>query len=200
MESERTFEAIIFDCDGTLADTMPPHYESWIATLRRHGLDLSEDRFYALGGWPTVRILELLAGERGLALDCNSVAAEKETAFEQLLSEVQAIEPVRAVAEKWRGKVPMAVATGGVRRIAESILAHLGILDWFDAVVTAEDVPHHKPAPDIFLEAARRLGVAPTDCLVYEDSDPGIEAAQRAGMQYADVREFFQPRRVTKSA
>ena len=192
-----TFKAIIFDCDGTLADTMPPHYQAWVAALARHGLELSEDRFYALGGWPSLQIVELLAQECGRTIDCHAVACEKEADFERLLSHVQAIEPVKAVAAQWRGKLPMAVATGGIRRIAENILRHVGILDWFDTIVTADDVEHHKPAPDIFLEAARRLKVAPSDCLVYEDTDPGIEAASRAGMQYIDVRTFYQPRRIT---
>lgn len=192
------FKAIIFDCDGTLADTMPPHYEAWAATLARYGLHLSEDRFYALGGWPTLSIVELLARECGKSIDCPAVAHEKETAFESFLDRVQPIEQVKQVAAQWRGKLPMAVATGAVRRICERILQQVGMDGWFDTIVAAEDVPHHKPAPDIYLEAARRLNVPPEDCLVYEDTDPGIEAARRAGMKHIDVRSFYTPRRITR--
>jgi len=190
--------AVIFDCDGTLADTMPVHYQAWAATLGRYpGLELSEDRFYVLGGWPTLSIAELLKKETGLDFDPAAVAREKEAAFERRLDQVRPIALVVAKARELRGTMPIAVATGGIRRICETILHHIGLVGWFDAMVCAEDVRHHKPAPDIFLEAARRLGVAPEDCLVYEDTDPGLEAARRAGMEWTDVRTFYQPRRVT---
>jgi beta-phosphoglucomutase family hydrolase len=194
---ERNIAAIIFDCDGTLADTMPPHFVAWSATLARHGLELDEDRFYALGGWPSHKIIELLAGERGLAVDIPLLAHEKECLFEEILDQVTAIEPVVQMARAYSGKLPLAVATGGIRRICERILTHIDSLHLFETIVTADDVEHHKPNPDIFLEAARRLGVAAEQCLVYEDTDPGIEAARRAGMQWIDVRSFYQPRRIT---
>ncbi len=193
------YKAIIFDCDGTLADTMPPHFLAWTETLGKYGLELDEDRFYALGGWPSLNIVQLLAREKGCEMDCAAIAAEKEAAFERLLRQVEAVAPVLQVAAEWRGKLPLAVATGGVRRICEGVLEHLGIRDWFDAIVTAEDVVHHKPAPDIFLEAARRLNTPPADCLVYEDTDPGIEAARRAGMRHIDVRRLHTPRRISVS-
>lgn len=194
---DRGIAAIIFDCDGTLADTMPPHYLAWSSTLRRHGLELDEDRFYALGGWPSHKIIELLAGERGIAVDVPSLAHEKEAEFEEILDQVTAIEPVVRVARTYAGQLPLAVATGGIRRICERILKHIDSLHLFQAIVTADDVEHHKPNPDIFLEAAKRLHVAAEHCLVYEDTDPGLEAARRAGMQWIDVRTFYQPRRIT---
>jgi beta-phosphoglucomutase-like phosphatase (HAD superfamily) len=92
------------------------------------------------------------------------------------------------VARANRGKLPMAVASGGCRRMVEMTLAQIGVLDWFLVVVTAEDTLRHKPEPDVFLEAARRLGVDPADCTVYEDTDLGLEAARRAGMHGVDVR------------
>jgi beta-phosphoglucomutase-like phosphatase (HAD superfamily) len=193
--------AVIFDCDGTLADTMPVHYEAWTATLARHpGLELSEDRFYILGGWPTLSIAELLKKETGLSFDPAALSREKEMEFDRRLDHVLPIEPVVAKVREYRGQLPIAVATGGIRRICETILRHIGLIGWFDAMICAEDVPNHKPSPDIFLEAARRLSVAPQECLVYEDTDPGLEAARRAGMEWIDVRTFHKPRRVTKSA
>ncbi len=191
------YRAIIFDCDGTLADTMPAHYLAWSHILRRHELTLSEDRFYELGGWPTARILEMLAGETGRALDVQSLAWEKETRFVQSLHTIRAIEPVVAVVHEVRGKMPIAVATGAVRSICEAILERIGLAGVFDALVCSDDVTHHKPDPEVFLEAARRLNVAPVECLVYEDTDPGLEAAHRAGMTTIDVRSFYRPRRVT---
>lgn len=188
---------IIFDCDGTLADTMPIHYEAWRDTLSRYHLELSEDRFYALGGWPTRAIIQLLAQETGRTLDVDEIADFKETAFQDRLDEVEAIEPVVSVVREFRGKLPLAVATGAVRPILLRILNHIGLADAFQTSVCSEDVPRHKPHPDVFLEAARRLSVEPHYCRVYEDTDPGVEAARRAGMHYVDVRTFFTPRRVT---
>ena len=190
-------QAIIFDCDGTLADTMPPHYEAWQDILERCNLSMSEDRFYALGGWPTRKVAELLIAEAGADLDPAALTAEKEAKFETLLPHVQPIEPVVSLVRKYRGKLPIAVATGGMRHICTQILQHIGLPDAFEAVVCCEDVARHKPEPDIFLEAARRLGIAPDQCRVYEDTDPGLEAARRAGMETVDVRTFHTPRRVT---
>jgi beta-phosphoglucomutase family hydrolase len=189
--------AIIFDCDGTLADTMPSHYEAWIEVLTRYELEMSEDRFYALGGWPTRKVAELLAREAGRTVDIDQLAEEKESLFEKYVHLVQPIGPVLTVVETHRGKLPMAVATGAVLPVCRRILHQIGLHESFDTIVSADDVERHKPAPDVFLEAARRLGVAPERCRVYEDTDPGIEAARRAGMEPVDVREFYTPRRVT---
>ena len=192
-----SIRAIIFDCDGTLADTMPSHYEAWAAILRRYALEMSEDRFYALGGWPTRRVAELLIAESGRPLDAELISYEKEALFHEMLHLVQPIEPVVEVVRRYRGRLPLAVATGAVKPICEKILHQIGLPGWFDTIVSAEDVERHKPAPDIFLEAARRLGIEPANCRVYEDTDPGIEAARRAGMEAIDVRSFYTPRRVT---
>jgi beta-phosphoglucomutase family hydrolase len=192
-----SIRGIIFDCDGTLADTMPLHYEAWLTILNRYGLAMDEDRFYALGGWPTKKVAELLISESGRAIDGARLSHEKESLFEDLLHLVRPIAPVLEVVREYQGRLPMAVATGAVLEICEQILAQIGIGGVFDTIVSSEDVERHKPAPDIFLEAARRLGVAPGDCRVYEDTNPGIEAARRAGMEYIDVRDLHTPRRVT---
>ncbi len=196
-EFVREVRGIIFDCDGTLADTMPVHYEAWRDALDRWDLELSEDRFYALGGWPTRAIIELLGKETGRALSVDEIATFKEDAFQERLHEVRAIGPVVEVIETYRGKLPLAVATGATREILDRVLAQIGLAGAFDAEVCSEEVPRHKPHPDVFLEAARRIRVEPQYCRVYEDTDPGVEAAQRAGMDFIDVRTFFTPRRVT---
>ena len=188
---------IIFDLDGTLADTMPSHYEAWRVILERYGLEMSEDRFYALGGWPTERVADLLIGESGRTIDASQLSNEKESLFAESLHLVRPIEHVTSVARQHRGQLPLAVATGAMRGICEQILKHIDIHDWFDAIVSADEVERHKPNPDVFLEAARRLGVEPKCCLVYEDTDPGLEAARRAGMAHVDVRQFYTPRRIT---
>jgi HAD superfamily hydrolase (TIGR01509 family) len=183
-------EALIFDCDGTLADTMPAHYRVWVDLLAPLGVIFSEERFYALGGVPTTEIARLLVTENGLALDHLQLARRKEQAFVDRVAEVRPIEKVVAIARARRAEVPMAVASGGYRRVVELTLRQIGVLDWFGAVVTAEDTARHKPEPDVFLEAARRLGAPPAVCTVYEDTDLGIEAARRAGMRWVDVRRI----------
>jgi beta-phosphoglucomutase family hydrolase len=188
---------LIFDCDGTLADTMPLHYEAWIETLAEFKLTFDEDRFYSWGGWPTRTVAKTLADEAGLVLDLEQFTIEKENRFLKLLDRVTPIEPVLAVAREARGRLPLAVATGATSDVCEQILHTIGIRDWFGALVGAEHVTKHKPEPDVFLEAARLIGVDPARCRVYEDADPGIEAARRAGMECIDVRQWHVPRRVT---
>ena len=193
-------KAIIFDCDGTLAYTMAVHFEAWSIVAHRYEFIFDEDRFYSLGGWPTEKIIALLAGEVGKTLDVMAVAHEKEAAYLERLQQVRPIEPVVAVVREHHGKLPLAVATGAFRSICELTLEHIGLTGMFNTLVSCEDVTRHKPEPDVFLEAARRLNVAPRDCVVYEDTDPGVEAARRAGMEIVDVRSFFTPRRVTPSS
>jgi HAD superfamily hydrolase (TIGR01509 family) len=182
--------ALIFDCDGTLADTMPAHYRAWLEILRPFGITFAEDRFYAMGGMPTGKILEELFAEVGKVPDVETLTKQKEAAFIAKAAEIRPIEKVVEVARKARGNLPMAVASGGHRHMVELTLRRIGILDWFPVLVTAEDTARHKPEPDVFLEAARQMGVSPAECVVYEDTDLGIEAARRAGMEWVDVRIF----------
>jgi HAD superfamily hydrolase (TIGR01509 family) len=180
---------LVFDCDGTLADTMPLHWRAWSDLARRHDLIFPETRFYGLGGVPTRDILRMLAAEQGRPdIDPIALSHEKEELYFQYLPEVGPVEEVVAIAREHRGRVPMAVASGGSRHAIRRILAHLQILEWFDAVVTNEDVTRQKPAPDIFLEAASRIRVEPARCRAFEDTDLGMQAIRSAGMDAIDVR------------
>jgi HAD superfamily hydrolase (TIGR01509 family) len=189
--------ALLFDCDGTLADTMPAHYRAWLRVTAAHGIAFDEDRFYALGGRPTRDIVVTLAREANIAIDIDAAARVKEASFLEQLDGIEPIDPVIEVVRRSRGRVPMAVVTGGYGHVCRQILERVGIADAFATVVASEDTPRHKPDPDPFLEAARRLGVEPSRCVVWEDSDLGIEAARRAGMEWIDVRAFHRPRRIT---
>ena len=189
--------AIIFDCDGTLVDSMPAHYIAWVQTLGSYGLTFDEERFYDLGGWPTKNVAQLVIDENGLDVSAVELARIKEDRFELNLDSLLRIEPVVEVVERYHGKIPLAVGTGAVERICRKMLIHAGLLDRFETIVSADDVLHHKPAPDTYLEAARRLGVPPEKCLVYEDTQPGVEAGLAAGMQVIDVRDFYTPERIT---
>ena len=180
--------ALIFDCDGTLADSMPLHWRAWDAVCKRNGIKLPEERFYKLGGVPSQKILAMLKQEQGLAFDPAEISRQKEEAYLPLMAEVKLIEPVAAIAREHVGKLPMAVATGGRTKYIRPLLEGLGISDWFQAIVTSDDVKNHKPAPDTFLKAAALLGVPPEDCRAFEDTDLGMEAIRAAHMDAVDVR------------
>jgi HAD superfamily hydrolase (TIGR01509 family) len=190
-------DALLFDCDGTLADTMPAHYRAWLQVTEAHGLAFDEDRFYSMGGRPTRDIVTTLARERGIEIDVDRAVHIKETSFLAQLDRIEAIDPVVDVVLRSRGRVPMAVVTGGYRNVCLQILERVGIADCFDTIVASEDTSKHKPDPDPFLEAARRLGARPERCVVWEDSDLGIAAARAGGMEWIDVRSFHRPKRVT---
>jgi len=181
-------QGLVFDCDGTLADTMPLHWRAWQIVTKKHGLLFPEDRFYSLGGVPSRDILKMLAEEQGLTLDHIAVAHEKENAYLPLMAQVEPIHAVVEIALANFGKIPMAVASGGTQPIIVQVLEHLKIRHLFSAVVTSEMVKNQKPAPDIFLEAARRIGVDPKRCRGFEDTDLGMTAIRSAGMDAVDVR------------
>jgi beta-phosphoglucomutase family hydrolase len=178
------FQAYIFDCDGTIADTMPLHFRAWTRVIKEFGGTFPEDLFYAWGGTPTFKIVEQLNARFGTTLDPVEVPRIKEQYFAEMIPEVLPIEPVVALVKQFHGTAPMGVASGGHREIVIKTLDALGLTGYFDTIVGAEDVAHGKPAPDPFLETAKRLGVEPGACLVFEDSPTGIESAKAAGMQY----------------
>lgn len=184
-----SFDALIFDCDGTLADTMPAHFEAWTEIAQKYGLTFPEERFYTLGGAPANKILAMLSVEQGVVLDPEAVAHEKEHLFfDRYLDHAREIAPVVAIARAYHGRKPLAVATGGIRKVIERCLTNLSIRDLFDTLVSCEDVAHHKPAPDTYLMAAERLGVSPQRCCAFEDTDIGLQAARAAGMTAVDIR------------
>ncbi|MGB0992283.1 MAG: HAD family hydrolase [Akkermansiaceae bacterium] len=179
------YDAVIFDLDGTLVDSMPVHFTAWCHALAKHGAAnlFPEDVFYAMGGRPTTDIVKEINGEYGMKLDPEVVALDKRQAFLENIDQVEINEEVAAFAQGLRGKMPLAIATGGTRIVAEKTLQAVGLSDLFDEVVTASDVVCGKPAPDIFLEAASRIEIDPSRCLVLEDAPAGVMAAQSAGME-----------------
>jgi len=185
---------LIFDFDGTLADTMPVHWRAWEQIIAKYGFAFNYARFQTWGGKPAREIMRLLIEEQHLALDPLVVAREKEALYLTSVSDVRPIAPVLEIVYQHRGLLPMAIATGGSRHVVERLLKQLGIRDCFQAVATNEDVSRYKPAPDIFLEAARRINVSPASCRAYEDTDMGLEAIRAAGMEAVDVRELLRAR------
>lgn len=189
----RPFSAVIFDCDGTLADTMDLHYRAWADTLAPHGLQFPEPLFYALGGVPTPGIVDYLNRQFGWNLPVLETTEQKEAEFARLLPGARPVLPVTALVQRYRGRMPLAVASGGPRLLVERTLHGLNLRHCFQVVSAAEDVNRGKPNPDLFLMTARRLRMNPADCVVFEDSRLGLEAAARAGMQAVDVSPWLSP-------
>ncbi len=191
---EGDFAGYIFDLDGTLVDTMPLHYRAWDRAMRKVGLTapLDEELFYALGGVPTKRVAELISAHYGLKVDVDAVFHDKEALFLELQKDAKLIEPVVEIARLMSLTRPVSVASGGPRDIVRRMLELSGLAELFNAngwqrVVTPEDVEHGKPAPDMFLLAAKRMGVPAGQCLVFEDAEPGMRAAEAAGMKWVRV-------------
>ncbi len=189
---EGPFKAYLFDCDGTIADSMPLHYVAWRRALGEHGCKFPEELFYAWGGMPTVQIVETLSAQQGLALNAKEVAHRKEMLYFELLPQLQAVPEVLEHIELSHGRIPFAVVSGGSRESVTNSLRTLGLLDKFETLVCAEDYTKSKPDPEPFLVAAERLGVAPADCLVFEDTAMGIEAATAADMASVKVLQPWE--------
>lgn len=181
---------LLFDCDGTLADTMPLHYRAWHETLLCYGVDCPRAFIDQHAGVPTRLIVEHVNRDFAVELDPVRIADEKESRFSKRLHESQPVEEVVATAKAYAGRLPMGVVSGGTRDLVLPTLQAIGVLDLFEVIVTADDPVRPKPAPDVFLEGARRLGVEPTRCHVFEDGEPGIIAARAAGMSVTDVRQL----------
>jgi len=186
------FQAYLFDCDGTIADSMPLHYLAWKEALSEVGCDFSEDLFYAWGGMSVAEIISTLNHERGLNMPVAEVAKRKEQLYYEHLPRLQAIPEVLEHINASHGKIPFAVVSGSTRDSVTASLNALNILDRFDTLVCAGDYTKSKPDPEPFLIAAKRLGVAPRACLVFEDSDMGIQAATTAGMASVKVLQPWQ--------
>jgi HAD superfamily hydrolase (TIGR01509 family) len=181
---EKLYKGYIFDCDGTVAHSMPIHYAAWRQTAEENGILMTEELFYSLGGVPTTRIVEILNEKFGTNLDPEQVARRKEAVYLENMGNMQPIEEVAAFARKVAKFAKVSIASGGYLPVVLETLEAIGFKDFFPVVVTTEQVSRGKPFPDIFLEAAKRMGVPPNECLVLEDSPAGIDAAKAAGMDY----------------
>ncbi len=180
------FQAYLFDCDGTIVDSMPLHYIAWKTALAEWNCSFDEALFYAWGGKPVSEIISTLNAMQGLAMPVEAVGTRKEGLYYELLPQLKAIPEVLEHIDAQHGLIPFAVVSGGHTRSVVRSLTTVNLLDRFETIVGAEDYTNSKPAPDAFLLAAQRLGIAPERCLVFEDTDLGIQAATAAGM--ASVR------------
>ncbi len=181
------FQAYLFDCDGTIADSMPLHYLAWSQALGEWNCVFSEQQFYEWGGMPIVEIIERLAREQKLVMPIPEVAARKEHLYFERLPSLKAVPEVLDHILGRHGQIPFAVVSGSTRESVEASLRTIGLLDKFDVLVCAGDYVRSKPDPEPFLIAAQKLGVPPENCLVFEDTQMGLDAARAAGMAWVRV-------------
>jgi HAD superfamily hydrolase (TIGR01509 family) len=185
---EGDFKAFLFDCDGTLVDSMPLHFVAWTQALSEYGCsDFSEDFFYAMGGVPVAGVVEAINRRDGLSIPVDEFSVRKEDLYYELIHQLEPVPEVLEHVHASHGKIPFAVVSGSTRESVVKSLEALGILDLFDTLVCAGDYTHGKPDPEPFLLAAERLGVSPHDCLVFEDAEVGIQSATAAGMASVKV-------------
>jgi HAD superfamily hydrolase (TIGR01509 family) len=179
------FQAYIFDCDGTLVDSMPLHYIAWVEALKQHDapFEFTEEVFYAHAGIKEQDVVKILNAQHGTNIDPVSVDELKMEIFRRRIPEVQPVRPVAEFAKSLEGRFPMAVASGSEEPTVRGCLEATGLIHLFETIITPKLVKHGKPAPDMFLLAAERMGIAPSECLVLEDGNSGLEAAKAAGMQ-----------------
>src|SRR5712692_3661653 len=177
-----SFGAYLFDCDGTIADSMPLHYIAWKKVLEEWNCECDEQLFYAWGGTPIAEIIDALNERHGLAMPVEDVSRRKESLYFELLPQLKAVPEVLEHIEAQHGKIPFGVVSGSRRDSVTASLNVLKLLDRFDTLVCAGEYTKSKPDPEAFLRAAANLGVDPMSCLVFEDTEMGIQAAASAGM------------------
>jgi HAD superfamily hydrolase (TIGR01509 family) len=176
------FRAYLFDCDGTIADSMPLHYKAWKRVLAEWNCPFDEKLFYSWGGKPVRKIIADLNAMHGLAMPVDALAEVKESYYHASLPQLKPIPSVVEHIHAQYGRIPLAVVSGSRRASVVGSLTALSLLDKFETLVCAEDYTHGKPAPDCFLLGAERVGIVPEYCLVFEDTQLGIDAATAAGM------------------
>lgn len=185
-------KGLIFDLDGTISDTMPIHYIAWRNAAAKHGIDFTVELFGQLAGIPLYPTIERLNELFGTSIDPQQMGDEKELEYENNMHQAVPIRPVVEIIKKYHGKIPMAVGTGGLKRLAKKSLELIGIDKYIDIIVAYEDVKNYKPHPETFLRCAELMGVEPQFCQVFEDGILGIEAAKKAGMMVVDVKDYYE--------
>ena len=181
------FGAYLFDCDGTIVDSMPLHYLAWKKALGEWNCEFSEEQFYAWGGMPVAEVISTLNRERRLQMPVEELEQRKESLYFELLPQLKAVSEVLEHIEEQHGRIPFGVVSGSRRDSVTASLNALKLLDRFDTLVCAGEYTKSKPDPEAFLRAAANLGVAPKACLVFEDTEMGIQAAKAGGMAWVKV-------------
>lgn len=183
--------ALIFDLDGTLADTMPVHFLAYKEILSDYGIEFTPELFATLAGIPAVQTIQKLNEMFGTEMEPEKIGHLKEQVYEQMMHKMKPVEPVVTLVKKYYGRMPMSVGTGGYKKLAWKSLKILELDKYFDILVSSEDVAHPKPHPETFLKCAEKMGILPQHCQVFEDGELGMQAAREAGMIATLVTDFY---------
>jgi beta-phosphoglucomutase family hydrolase len=185
-------KGLIFDLDGTLANTMPYHFIGWKLASKKFGVDMDQTFLRRLNGSAGKIIASELIKEFRLEnVTIEELIEEKLYQFNKIQHEVKPIEPVVNIVKKYHGTLPMAVGTGGHRKAVDRTLEITGLRQYFDIIITSNDVENFKPHPETFLKCAELMKVNPEFIQVFEDGNLGLEAARTAGMIATDVRSWY---------
>lgn len=183
-------QALIFDLDGTLSDSLPVHTATWNLLGEKFGFIFEDRIMMEMTGMPTLAFAERIISENQLSITPEELVKLKQQAFWNSVGLVKPVDLVIDIVKLHHGRLPMAVGTGASSRSAILQLETLGLTGYFDVIVTANDVTNHKPFPDTFLKCAEHMGIAPKYCQVFEDGILGMQAAREAGMMITDVRPY----------
>jgi beta-phosphoglucomutase family hydrolase len=191
LEVDPRAKGLIFDLDGTLVNSMPLHYLAWKEVCASGGVDFSEELFYELAGVPSNRIFEIINEKYGSSFDPEVMSLVKEDTYMKMLDRIKPVDAVLDVVKRYHGKLPMAIGTGSPREHSWKTVKAVGYDKYFDILISRDDITNCKPDPETFLKCAEAMGVNPEDCQVFEDGDPGLEAARKAGMIATDIRPWL---------
>jgi len=192
IEIPKNVKGLIFDLDGTIANTMQNHFSSWRTAVSPYGIDFTADLFKSLTGKPRGATILKLNEMFDVNMDPSIVGKVKGEAFQKMVNETKEIAVVTDVVRKYHNILPMSIGTGSTKNGAKKTLEVIEMSHFFNIVITANDISNPKPHPEAFLKCAELMGIAPKDCLVFEDGILGIEAAKTAGMMVVDVNDYFK--------
>ncbi|MBS2099496.1 HAD family hydrolase [Carboxylicivirga linearis] len=187
---DKDIEALIFDMDGTLVDTLPVHYAAWLKACNNE-VNFSMEYFIKLTGRPALELSKDIIRDFNVAMDPKELLEKKEALVKGQFNKMKVFPGISEVLNHFHSKIPMTVGTGATKEMANNILELTQLNQYFDYIVTSDDVQNYKPHPETFLKSANYLGIDPSKCLVFEDGQLGIEAAQKAGMKVVDVKPFY---------
>lgn len=186
--TEGDFKAFLYDCDGTLADNMQAHKDSFVKTASEFGFELDPSLIDELAGWPTAEVVAEIGKRYKVNLDAATFSSRKGNIFfDEYIADTRPVSFVVNHLKQHAGKVKIGVVSGGRRATVEKTLSLLGISHLAEIIVCAGETPQGKPFPDPFLKAAQALGVPPEQCMVFEDGEAGVQAAIAAGMHYIRI-------------